>query len=150
MKRLLLHFGLLLVWGAAGFAVYAGWSYLVDVTAEKIPGDARVVLGAIIAFAAFLGVIIHSKIVDFLTPKTLEVKEKSEEQIQNEAEKRVSLALKEGRKESAIRIYEEAGLFMSALKIAEEIHDIHSMARVSWRMGHFFRARKYLCSSEEL
>ena len=82
-------------------------------------------------------------------PRYIPYREMSLGERRMRAERNANLALRKGRPDAAMQIYEDVGLLAKALEIAHQINDLPAQARISLAMGHQGRARRILLQMED-
>ncbi|MBN1517912.1 protein kinase [Candidatus Sumerlaeota bacterium] len=142
MNRKLFHILCLIMWVgiiALGFITYPR---LIEMAKNSQHSYAVPVLHTSTFFLALLLFLAQSRIADIIAPVQIEQRKLSDEEKKKIAEQRAAKAIKEGRVGAAMRIYEDAGMLMSALRVAQEHKDILGQARISIKLGRYDRAEK--------
>jgi len=116
---------------------------LVDVSRRILPELENLALPVLAVCAIVVGLATQTILADHYAPKVPPSdRDLTEAEKRKRAEREANLALKQGRKGTAMLIYEQAGMYTQAFNLAKELDDRPGMARLSVRLGHYARARR--------
>lgn len=143
MKRQTFNIIALIVWVVLVLLASLSLKSLIDYSEQMLPELGQWAFPAF-AFCVILLLIFAQTILgDRYAPKEVRLeKDMTAAEKRERATREAALALKQGRKGSAMLIYEAAGMYTQAFELAQEIGDKPGLARLSSRLGHYSRARR--------
>lgn len=133
-----------LVWVSVLGGIALAWPTLVMTLEEFFPknGLMTTIFACVLLF--FFMLLVHAMISDrVLVPEKIQDEHQVQvEERRKKIEQDADTAAKAGRKKEAMQLYESGGMLMSALKVAEDLHETESMVRLYSKLGRHDRARK--------
>ena len=143
MRRSTFHVLAFFVWVGLIAASVVYYNEIVDWSESLFPDLGSRAFLATAACAIIIGLFFHKALADWFAPKIPpSERELTDAQKRERARREAELAIRQGRKGSAMLIYEQAGMYVEAIAIAEELKDKPGLARLSVRIGHYKRARR--------
>ena len=149
MNRLSYRLASIVIWIMLSAIVYFQWDVLLEYVTGLVPGYGLATLIVALFFGGLLMLIVQEKLADWVAPVQHVVKKQSPQERRAEVEKKAVKAIKEGRPAAALRLYEEAAMWTSAIKVAREVNDIPALARISIQLGHYERAQTLYLNLQE-
>lgn len=142
MKRQTFNLIAVCVWISLFVVVNLFW-YEILVACESMLPELEQMAGPVILLAAVIvGLSIQGRLANYYAPKQVVLeKDLTAAQKRERAIREAALALRHGRIGAAMLIYEEAGMFDDALKLAQRLGDKPGMARLFSKVGNYTRAR---------
>src|SRR5260370_1441030 len=122
-------------WLAAAIFVYSIWAETVALLRKLIPGVPGKLIIVPLLLLIMLGAALQIKLLDLVDER-----KRMERQMRARARKEGEAASKSGQPGEALSIYEAAGMWAMALKVAEDLGDKPSLVRIYTRMARHAEA----------
>lgn len=130
-------------WVCVLAGVVLGWDSITWFSTKILPRIGTLAVPTVMFAGFLLAVALHLKLADiYVAPEIPRTKDLTPGQKRERAHHEAQLALKQGRVGTAMLIYEEAGMYRQAYKLAEQLGNKPGQARLSCRLGYHSRARR--------